>query len=368
MPELLKNIYTRQLLENLADAFVKVYANFDKQAFIQEIMDGHWAERELKARMRHITQMLHRQLPANFSEALSVLKQVAPQFSGFQYMFFPDYIELYGLSDVDLSVPALELFTQYSSAEFAVRPFIKQYSQHMMQQMLTWTHHSNHHVRRLASEGCRPRLPWAMALPAFKKDPSPILPILEVLKTDESLYVRKSVANNLNDIAKDHPQTVLAVVASWQNIHPHTDWIIRHGCRGLLKRGNLQALAAFGLEQEVSVQISNFALSAAQVEIGGSLAFSFMLSLVNLEQAKLRVEFRIDYVKANGKTSQKIFKISEAGYKKGVVYHFAKKHAFRQLTTRKHYPGKHTLSIIVNGKSRAKLMFDVWLPCKPVQA
>jgi 3-methyladenine DNA glycosylase AlkC len=154
--------------------------------------------------MMHTSESLHIYLPMEYSESVQILMKAALKFSGFQYMFFPGFIELYGLDEYEQSIKALEIFTQHSSSEFAVRPFIKIYSHKMMEQMELWAESENHHVRRLSSEGCRPRLPWAIALPEFKKDPSPVIPILEKLKNDESEYVRRSVANNLNDISKDN--------------------------------------------------------------------------------------------------------------------------------------------------------------------
>src|SRR5690606_550673 len=144
-------------------------------------------------------------LPPDYIEAVGVLKKAAPYFTGLEAMIFPDFVETYGLDHWEASMDALELMTRYSSSEYAVRPFIAKDTERMMAQMLEWAHSDSEHVRRLASEGCRPRLPWAMGLTMLKKDPSPILPILETLKQDESLYVRRSVANNLNDISKDHP-------------------------------------------------------------------------------------------------------------------------------------------------------------------
>jgi 3-methyladenine DNA glycosylase AlkC len=309
--------------------------------------------------MRHITQTIYTHLPADFKASLDILTKVAPQFKGFQYMFFPEFVELYGIDNLQLSLPALELFTQYSSAEFAVRPFIIKYPREMMQQMLAWAQSPNHHVRRLASEGCRPRLPWAMALPMFKKNPSPVLPVLEILKTDDSLYVRRSVANNLNDISKEHPELVLTIAESWKNMHPDTDWIIKHACRGLLKKGNIQALALFDFKQKADISIENLTLATDKIEMGSTLKFSFSLILKNPEQAKLRLEYGMYYLKANGTLSRKVFKIKEGMFSQQMVYIFTRKLAFRPLTTRKHYPGTHKISLIINGNEHTQQAFEL---------
>ena len=170
------------------------------------IFDNNWKDKALKQRMKHISASLHHYLPMQYSDAIQILMKSSSKFRGFQYMFFPGFVERYGLNQYETSIQALEHFTKHSSSEFAVRPFITKYNHKMMAQMEVWAESDNHPIRRLASEGCRPRLPWATALPEFKQDPAPILPILEKLKNDESEYVRRSVANNLNDISKDHPQ------------------------------------------------------------------------------------------------------------------------------------------------------------------
>ncbi|MBC8080209.1 MAG: hypothetical protein H7X86_07675 [Gorillibacterium sp.] len=163
-------------------------------------------------------------------------------------MFFSDFVAIYGQEDAqwELSMLALERFTQRSSAEFAIRPFLLRNPGRVMGQMEIWSQHPNEHVRRLSSEGCRPRLPWGVSLPMFKRDPTPVLSILEHLKADPSLYVRKSVANNLNDIAKDHPGVVLETVRCWKGVDPKTDWIIRQGCRTLIRKADPEVLTLFG--------------------------------------------------------------------------------------------------------------------------
>jgi 3-methyladenine DNA glycosylase AlkC len=159
---------------------------------------------------------------------------------GLVYIFLPDYIEQYGLEDFESSVKAIENVTRFVSCEFAVRPFILKYGGTMMKKMRTWSLHKSYHVRRLSSEGSRPRLPWAISIPELKKDPSPILPILENLKNDPSEWVRRSVANNLNDIAKDHPGLVIELARKWKGISRETDAIIKHGSRTLLKKDMLK--------------------------------------------------------------------------------------------------------------------------------
>ena len=207
MAEKLKDaFFTRATLTRLADAIAQADARFDRSQFLSLVFDAEWEAKELKARLRHAAVCLGRVLPPSYAQALKILRQVAPHSSGFDGLIFPEFVEVYGLDEWERSLPALEFFTRFGSSEFAVRPFLHRDPARVMQYVMKWADSDNHHVRRLASEGCRPRLPWAMALPKFKADPSPLFPVLEKLKDDESDYVRKSVANNLNDISKDHPE------------------------------------------------------------------------------------------------------------------------------------------------------------------
>jgi 3-methyladenine DNA glycosylase AlkC len=227
----------------------------------------------------------------------------------------------------------------------------------MMAQMYAWSKHENEHVRRLASEGCRPALPWAIGLVKYKEDPSPILPILEQLKTDPSAYVRKSVANNINDISKTHPDLVVKLAKEWYGKNERTDWILKHGCRTLLKKGNRDALAIFGLDDVSSVDVYDFALGAASVSIGDDIGFSFMIS--SKEAVKARLEYGIDYVKSGGKRSRKIFKISEVTLKENEKKPYTRKHSFADVSTRKHYPGTHSVTLIVNGIEKGTMDFEL---------
>ncbi|MBZ0310407.1 MAG: DNA alkylation repair protein, partial [Anaerolineae bacterium] len=247
MPELLKNMYNLQVIAAFASAVKAEYPPLDENDFVAAVMDDGWEGRELKQRMRHLSITLRAFLPDDYRAALEILRRAAPCLEGFVTMTFPDFVELYGLEDWEVSLPALEQFTQQSSAEYAVRPFILREPERMMQQMKAWAQHKSPHVRRLASEGCRPRLPWAMALPIFKRDPAPILPILELLKNDESEYVRRSVSNNLNDISKDNPQVVIETVRRWQqDDSPEMQKLIHHALRTLVKAGHPDALALLG--------------------------------------------------------------------------------------------------------------------------
>jgi 3-methyladenine DNA glycosylase AlkC len=220
----------------------------------------------------------------------------------------------------------------------------------MIKQMHNWSFHENHHVRRLASEGARPRLPWAIALQELKKDPTPILPILDNLKNDTSEYVRRSVANNLNDIAKDHPDLVLSIAKQWKGISKETDAVIKHGCRSLLKQGHVEILKYYALNGSNDIEISDFKILTPEIKVGDSLEFSFTLHNTGTTTERIRLEYAIYYVKQNGKFSKKIFKISERLILPKEKCEVLRRHSFKIITVRKFYTGQHRLSIIINGQ------------------
>ncbi|OMH30803.1 DNA alkylation repair protein [Motiliproteus sp. MSK22-1] len=365
MAELLKNGYNRAYMAELARAVQSVHPSFDRQAFIDRVFDQHWTNLELKGRMQHIRHCLNEELSLPYEQALVILMAIAPRFGGFEAMLLPDYVEAYGIDDWSSSMKALEWFTRYSSSEFAVRPFILKDPQRMMEQMLEWSKDSDEHVRRLATEGCRPRLPWAQALPMFKQDPSAIFPVIEQLKVDPSEYVRRSVANNLNDIAKDHPQRVLDWAEENIGQREVTDWIIKHGCRTLLRQANARALKLFGFADPSHVEVRELVTESASVEIGQALTLSFKLLSQSKAIGLVRVEYGIEFVKANGKTSVKWFQVSETTIpEKQKVYQ--RQHSFRQMSTRTHYAGTHQLKIRINGDEKASVKFAVVCPDEEV--
>lgn len=347
MAEPLKNAYNHAWVERLADTIKSEHGQFDKPPFIEAVFADNWEALELKQRMSRIRECIHQHLQLPYPNAIAVLNNVVPHFSGFEAMLFPEFIQAYGLDNWEASLPALAHFTQFSSSEFAVRAFIEQDSPRMMAQMLAWADHSNHHVRRLASEGCRPRLPWAPALPAFKQNPTAIFPILEKLKQDGEDYVRRSVANNLNDISKDHPERVLNWCKNNIGQHPHSDWIIKHACRSLLKASHPVALALFGYQAPFGLNVASFSTNKSQIQEGEHLHISASLNAPE-KLGKLRVEYLIHYVKANGQTSAKVFIFSEGEFNEARKL-FTRRHSFERMTTRIHYPGDHKIELRVNG-------------------
>jgi len=357
--EPLKNYYNIVLVKNLSEAVFDKHPKFNKQNFVKDVFSDGWDMLELKERMRHIVICLNKNLNLEYTKAIVILKEIAPLFNGFAAMLFPDYVENYGLKNYSVSIKALELFTQFSSSEFAIRQFIIKCPEKTMKQMVKWSGHKNHHVRRLSSEGCRPRLPWAVALTEFKKDPSQILPILENLMNDDSEYVRKSVANNINDISKDNSEIVLDFTKKWIGKNANVDWILKHGNRTLLKKGNSESLKLFGTPPNIKANISSFLIHNSKIKIGDNNTFSFDISYDEAKMQKVRLEYEIEFTKSNGNASKKIFKISEGTFKPGEVRKITKKYKFRDYSTRKHFPGIHNISLILNGKIKARDSFYI---------
>lgn len=376
MAEPFKNMYNEQFFDRFTKDLKLVINDFDARGFVARIMDDEWENRELKQRCRHITTVLKEFLPADYKDAiakilelLDYVKSTYPDFSviddekfglTLEWMILDNYVEQYGMDDYETSVRAIEKITQFTSCEFAVRPFIIKYPDEMMKQMLVWSKHEHWGVRRLASEGCRPRLPWAMALPNLKENPAPIIPILENLKNDPSRFVRLSVANNLNDIAKDNPKTVIDLVKKWRGESKEVDWIIKHGCRTLLKQGNPEIMELFGFDSVIeNISIDNFQIPTPKVKVGNSLEFSFKLLNHNDKKVRIRLEYAIYYQKANGTLTKKVHKISEKEYAGDSITQITRKHSFRVVTTSKFHLGLHQIAVIINGNEFEKYSFEL---------
>ncbi|GAF15072.1 LOW QUALITY PROTEIN: DNA alkylation repair enzyme [Bacillus sp. JCM 19045] len=361
MAEPLKEMYNPHVLQQFAEKVKLVYAPFEIDSFLNAIFDASWDGLSLKQRMRKITVALGEHLPTDYPKALDVLLTLGNEAQKGLFVVFPDFIEVYGQeeSDWDLSMKGLEYFTQGSSAEFAVRPFILSQPERMMAQMKEWAVSDNEHVRRLASEGCRPRLPWGQALVLFKQDPIPVLDVLELLKQDSSLYVRKSVANNLNDISKDHPMLVLETAKDWKNQHAHTDWIIRHGCAayGWRNQKHMHCLGMRMLKRN-SLQMGSWQ-SRASSQLVNQQTLSWGLTINEQTDKRIRVEYAVDYIKANGKQSRKKFLLVDHHFSKPERINRSRTIHWANLSTRTHYPGMHQISLIVNGVSIAETSIEL---------
>ena len=357
MAELLKNEINQAFVNDLAKDFGKLDPEFNRAKFKRSVMQTPWEQLELKQRMRRISGELRNNMTDDLKVAIPLVVEVSKGYSGLKHLVFPDFIEQFGLDTPDASLDALAKLTSGSSSEFAVRPFINAYPKKTLSKLRLWSRSECEHIRRLSSEACRPRLPWASPLASFKADPKPVLEIILPLLNDSSQYVRKSVANNLNDISKDHPAELISVVTKNKGKSKQVDWVLKHASRTLLKRAEPEILRLFGYTSPSHMKLSDW-VSNESVNWGGELAFKFKLSSQNKRLGLIRVEFALSFVKANGSLSRKVFMISQS-HCDGLEKHFSKKFSFKPISTRKYYPGTHYLELVVNGKTMAKRSFEL---------
>lgn len=347
--------------EDYARVFGNTDRNFNSVQFLADVTKD-LELLSLNGRLRNTSVVLRKHLPQDFEQALKVLYAVAPSLRrGYTALVLPDYVALYGKDHFDQSMEALRYFTTFGSAEFAIREFLKTDLEKTLQTMLQWAEDDNVHVRRLASEGSRPRLPWSFKLDAIIKDPSLTRGILERLNQDPELYVRKSVANHLNDHSKDNTSYLLELLNGWDRSHPNTSWIVKHASRSLIKKGHPGALELFGFEKDLKIDINVLSIAKTRLSLGDTLQFDFTLSSREVEAQKLVVDYAIHYVKASGATSGKVFKLKELLILPGQTVGISKKQLIQDFTTRKHYPGMHKLEILVNGKMMATAGFELAL-------
>lgn len=368
MPEPLKNQFGPAIPEQIAAALERVWPAFKTGAFMRDVLEGY-AELELMARAVKIATSLRRHLPADYEEALALLlKSLGPkpeenQWSGelpFFHLPHTTFVAAYGLEHFEASMHAQYELTQRFTAEFSIRPFLERHPAETLERLRLWARDPSVHVRRLVSEGTRPRLPWASRLRAFQKDPRPVLALLEKLKDDPELYVRRSVANNLNDIGKDHPGLLVETAERWLAGAPEgRAWVVRHALRSAVKRGETEALRVLGYGSGARVALENVCIQPASVRMGEAVTLSF--ELVNLEKGvqRVMVDFRIQFVKAAGKVGPKVFKLRAVEMASGERVLFRKRVSLAALTTRKHYPGRHRVEALLNGEVRALGSFEL---------
>jgi 3-methyladenine DNA glycosylase AlkC len=337
-----------------------VFAEFQSERFVRESLSGY-EPLNLMQRGKHIAAALHRNLPDNFERAAEVLiASLGPKLtqtenfgmSPFLYLPYSIWIAEHGLSHFAASMRVLYELTQRFTAEFCIRPFLQKHREATLAQLVIWATDPSPHVRRLVSEGTRPRLPWASRLPDFQRDPAPVLHLLEKLKDDPSLYVRRSVANNLNDIGKDHPDVMAETAKRWlRDASPEREWIVRHALRSAVKRGEAGALDVLGFGGAAKVEVRQVEIEPAQINIGGTVAIAFELHNPTRATQQVLADLRIHYIKANGKPGPKVFKLKVVDLPPEQRVRLVKNISLTDKTTRKHYPGRHTVEVLLNGRA-----------------
>ncbi len=352
----------------ISTCLVQLDPNFKKDTFNLDAMEGLECL-ELKQRLNHIIEVLHRYLPHEFKQVADIFYQI-PQHWDYGDLSDPirafaawpiiDYVAAYGLEEPDIALPLLKFLTPLFSAEFAIRPFIIKYPEKSLNYFQVWVKDENEHVRRLVSEGSRPRLPWAGRITNFSEKPEAIIALLSALKSDPSLYVRRSVANHLNDIAKDKADLVIEICQKWfVGADDACLWLIKHATRGLVKAGDPRVFPLLGYTAEPQVNVSEIKLNADKLFIGDSLAFSFNLHSLIYDEQSAVIDYAIYFVKANGKHSPKVFKLKNIKLRNKQCLDLDKKHPFKIITTRRYYPGLHKLVILLNGKAVSTCTFEL---------
>lgn len=374
MAEPFKNWIDEPLLRTAARHLRRVQPDFPDRRFVALATDG-LAALELKARVRHVAAALAATLPVEFARAADVLERslapprddtdlgkLAPCDAGLAgWIVWPmtEFVAVHGLAHPERALRALHALTQRSTAEFAIRPFLVEHEAQTLATLRTWLDDPSAHVRRLVSEGSRPRLPWGIRLQRFVVDPSPTLPLLEALQDDPSEYVRRSVANHLNDIAKDHP----AVVAAWLERHlpaagRERRALLAHASRTLIKRGDRRVLAAWGVDAPLRGD-AELAVAPARVRLGGAMEVRATLRSRARTAQRLVVDYVVHHVRAAGATSPKVWKgwTLELGPRES--RELVKRHSWKPTTIRTDRPGRHELELLVNGRVVARTAFEL---------
>jgi 3-methyladenine DNA glycosylase AlkC len=369
-----KNLLNPARVRAAAERMRAVWPAFDASRFVRQANRGLEAL-EFKARAMQIADALVATLPEHFGEACDVIEaslappvepgaaapEGEPGLNGWIVWPLGEFVARRGLAEPRRALAALHALTQRLTAEFAIRPFIVEHPALVFATLQRWTRDPSAHVRRLVSEGSRPRLPWGLRLKALVADPSPTLPLLAALQDDPSDYVRRSVANHLNDIAKDHPEVVVA----W--LHEHLPGapverraLLRHASRTLIKQGHAEALGLWGTATPFEGS-ARLRLSPRRLRVGASLQLRLTLRSRSTQAQALLIDYAVHHVKANGSTSAKIFKGWSLTLAPGETRTLEKNHSMRAVTTRRYHAGRHAIEVRINGQDRAQAAFSLSL-------
>lgn len=332
----------------------------------------NFSKSELKTRVALISEALYITVLGSYAAQIKALVEALalssePRLTGFELWPLLHFIQTYGLQDYKISIKAIEQLTPFFTGEFAIQPFFANAPKQTILEATRWSLSKNHHVRRLASEGSRSRLPWGMRQPLFIENPKLTLPILENLKHDPELYVRKSVANHLNDLSKDHSDYVITLLKKWTQQSPkkHQEkiaWITKQALRTLIKKGHPEALSLIGFNSKAQIELIEWTLHQRHLRIGEKLQFS--MAIKTPLRTQVLIDYAIHYRKANGTYSPKVFKGTQRTCEAGVLMTIEKSHSFKTVTTRTLYPGVHYVELLINGKSYGKQSFTLKSPAR----
>ena len=360
----LKDFYNAEIVAGIAARIRTIHPAFPHKDFTAEVMAA-LPFLELMDRAKTIAASLRRHLPQDYPAALDILlrsiglddgvKTEMEAMSGFRHLPFLNFVGAYGLDHPELSLAALNRMTRFFSAEFDIRYYLLHHYDLTMAAIRDWVTDEDWRVRRLCSEGLRPRLPWGLRLKSFIADPAPVLEIIETLRADPNENVRRSVANNLNDIAKDHPNIAIAIAQRWlKEDRESTLDTVRHGLRSLVKKGDVRALQLLGFDHAVPVSARAFRIAAERYRVGDAVQFTVTLTNDGKKAATLSVGYTIHWCDARGKQRPKVFKLSNPRLGPGESSVLEKRHSLKPITTRRYYAGLHGVEILVNGKSLAR--------------
>jgi 3-methyladenine DNA glycosylase AlkC len=365
---LLREAFNVEVVEDIAYRVRQVHPQFDAEEFVAGVLAG-FLKLSFGDRARKIVSGLERHLPSDFPKAAKILVgALGPEpiedelsgFSGFYVMPLTMYVSSHGMNHPDLSLDALYEMTKRFSAEGDIRPFIEKHPDRTLRFLYRLTEDPSPFARRLASEGTRPRLPLFGRLRGFQVDPEPVIALLDRLYTDESLMVRRSVANNLNDISKDNPATVVATLARWksENPSPELDWVVRHALRTLVKNSDPSALKLLGFFTK-GISITNWTIDRRHLVLGDSLRFSCSLESTASQPQSLSLNYVIRFMKANGKPKPKVFRLPDKTLQPGEVLPLSKYHKFIDYRNQRFYAGTHCIELVVNGMSYCRSDFTL---------
>lgn len=372
-PFLIRDVFSADVVKLIANNIENEYPSFDKKGFLQSILPGI-SNQTYSERKESITTSLINYLPDDYLAAVNLLLKITPSpYKGeadsdmvgrFYISTFTAYISKKGLDDYDISINALYEMTKSFTAEWDIRPFLLKYPEKTFDILKKWTKDENMHVRRLVSEGSRPNLPWGKKLKFIDENPeATTLPILSLLQDDTSEYVRRSVANHLNDLTKNNGDLVVKHLEQWRKKKstPEKERLINHALRTLIKKGHRGALAMIGYDDDfdIDIQMTSF---TKEVKWNGKFDFEFSIKNNKDCNQKLLIDFIIGFQKKDGKISDKVFKLKKVEILPGQVERFKKGHSFKPITTRVYHPGKHNLSIQINGRIVFKQSFMLQKP------